>query len=134
MLVVLQAATGRGAPHLTTQATLLTGMSRLVLLQISKIATILRRTRGLRIAFHRRRPILSRRLDDVAIGPPGHHTVLHLARRSEIAGEPDSHSEQDDGDNETHNRTATIVVGFLWLVLGVGHRAVVLRVEATRCF
>jgi hypothetical protein len=42
LLVVLKAPTGRVLPHSTMRATLLDGLPRLVSLQISKIATILR--------------------------------------------------------------------------------------------
>jgi hypothetical protein len=44
LLVVLQHGRAVVLPHLTTRATLLNGLPRLVSLQISKIATILRQT------------------------------------------------------------------------------------------
>lgn len=64
---------------------------------------------------------LSRGLDDVAIGPPRHHAVLHLAGSGEIAREPYADHEQDDGDDEADDRAAAVVAG---LLLGIGHRAI----------
>jgi hypothetical protein len=46
-------------PHVTTRATLLTGLPRLVLLQISKIATILRQAQGSRIVFRGRQGVIA---------------------------------------------------------------------------
>src|SRR5437763_17162328 len=103
-----------------TRPIVLTGLSRLVLLQIRKIATILRRFEVFESRFSARFRALSRGLDDVAIGPPRHHAVLHLAGSREMAREPYADHEQDDGDNEPGDRATAVVTG---LLLGIGHRA-----------
>ena len=101
-----------------TRPILLTGFSRPVLLQIRKIATILRRIAG---APNRACSALSRGLDHIAIGPPRHHAVLHLAGSGEIAREPHADREQDDGDDQAGDRAAPVVAllcrDWAWRVL-----------------
>jgi hypothetical protein len=107
---------------------LLTGLSCLVLLQIRKIATILRRLCVIATAIELRRigpagrASLSRRLDHVAIGSAGQHAVLQLARRGEIMGEPDPDRKQDDRDHKAGDRAAAVVTLF---GVGFGHGTVV---------
>jgi hypothetical protein len=109
---------------LMTRTALLTGKTRRVLLQISKIATILRQVCGLRIGESPARLTLSRRLDDVAIGAPRHHAILQSAGRGQIARKPDSNREQDGGDHEACDRAATVIGFGLSVLYGIGHRAV----------
>ena len=74
---------------------------------------------------------LSGRLDDVAIGAPGHHAILHLAGGGEIAGEPDADREQDNGDEEPGDGPKAAIAGILFRI---GHRTVVQRAsKADRC-
>ncbi len=109
----------------TTRTVLLTGKTRLVLLQISKIATNLRQVYGLMVGESPlpARGALSRWLDDVAIGSPGHHAILQLAGRSQIARKPNSDRKQDGGDHEARDRAATVIVFRLSVLFGIGHRA-----------
>jgi hypothetical protein len=77
------------------------------LLQIRKIATILRRFgRANQIAAT---AALSRRLDHVAIGASGHDAVLKLAGSGQIVREPYPDGKQDHGDDEAGNGTTAIV-------------------------
>ena len=62
---------------------------------------------------------LSSRLDGIAIGPPGHQAVLHLAGRGEIAREPDADTEQHDDDHEADDRATAVVAGFGIIVVGI---------------
>jgi len=86
-----------------TRPILLKGLSRLVLLQIRKIATILRQAEALQNLDESRSQLaeaLSRRLDHVAIGPARHHAILQLAGGGQIACEPETDRKQHDGDHE----------------------------------
>src|ERR1700730_9561479 len=107
-----------------TRPILLTSLSRLVLLQIRKIATILRRTGSLESPDESRSGIagaLSRRLDHVAIGPACHHAILQLAGGGEIAREPDADRKQDDGNNKAGDGAVAVfrLVVLLRIVLGI---------------
>src|SRR6185437_10759302 len=114
----------------TARTTLLTAQPRFVLLQIIKIATFLRRMpMVMRRTIKAIRPLrhglagahLVCRLDHVAIGSPGHHTVLQLAGARQFMREPDPDDEQDGRDEEAGDRAAPAVALF-WF----GHRAVTL--------
>src|SRR5690242_2752383 len=95
-----------------TRPTLLTGLLRLVLLQIRKIATILRQAGRLESPDESHSRIgwgLSRGLDHVAIGPPRHDAVLQLAGSRQIAREPDADRKQHNGDHEAGDGAATVL-------------------------
>jgi hypothetical protein len=99
------------------------------LLQIRKIATILRR-------FGRISPVwpedgriggsnaarLSRRLDHIAIGAPRHDAILQSAGSGQVVRKPDADSKQDNCDQKAGNGAAAVValVGF-----GLGHKTVI---------
>jgi hypothetical protein len=99
---------------------LLAGFVAPCLLQIRKIATILRQSDGgLRIVTMMNGPVgLSRRLDSIAIGAARHDTVLQLACGRKVAGEPDSDREQDNGNDQPDHRAAPVIAIVL---VGIGH-------------
>jgi hypothetical protein len=115
---------------------LLPGLLRLVLLQIRKIATILRQAGALKRLTNRNPWIaeaLSRRLNHVAIGPSRHHAILQLAGGGQIAREPDADRKQDN-DNDKAGDGAIAAFGLVVLrritpgiifgiVRGLGHFA-----------
>jgi len=100
--------------QLPARATLLIGLWLFVLLQIRKIATILR-AQGSRNRIGSGPPLL-RWLDCVAIGPPWHQAVLHLAGGGQIVREPHPDRQQDDRDDQARDRAAPVVA-----LLGIGH-------------
>jgi hypothetical protein len=51
-------------------------------------------------------------LDDVAVGASRHQTILHLARRRQLAHKPQSQNQQDDGDGQSGNGRRASFAGF----------------------
>jgi hypothetical protein len=101
---------------------LLTGFVAACLLQISKIATILRQTAN-RNDDERAEPSrLLRGLDGVAIAAARHQAILHLARGREVAGEPDPDGQQHNGDHQADDRAAPVIAVAMF---GICHRAAI---------